>query len=99
MERKKHIKKIILVTAPHKKNFEGNSDQKGSYKLNVSDVVDDVIKNKKNITHINFSKILLNDKNFDHKNIWHIDDMHLNSNFHGQLFIRKILDELSNYLL
>jgi len=62
-------------------------------------VVDDVVKNKKNITHINFSKILLNDKNFDHKSIWHIDDMHLNSNFHGKLFIRKILDELSNYLL
>tara|TARA_B100000315_G_scaffold127609_1_gene117358 strand:+ start:11 stop:1174 length:1164 start_codon:yes stop_codon:yes gene_type:complete len=99
IEQKKHIKKIILVTAPHKKNFDDNSDQKGSYKLNVSDVVDDVIKNKKNITHINFSKILLSDKNFDHKNIWHIDDVHLNSNFHGKLFMRKILDELSNYLL
>ena len=96
---KNHVKKIILVTAPHKKNFEGNSDQKDSYTLNVSDVVDDVVKSKKNITHINFSKILLNDKNFDHKNIWHIDDMHLNSNFHGKLFIKKILDELSNYLL
>ena len=99
IEQKKHIKKIIFVTAPHKKHFEGNSDQKGFYTLNVSDVVDDVIKNKKNISHINFSKILLNNKNFDHKNIWHIDDMHLNSNFHGTLFIKKILDELSNYLL
>ena len=99
IERKKHIKKLIFVTAPHKKNFYKNSDQKSYYKLNVSDVVDDVIKNKKNITHINFSKILLNDKNFDHKNIWHVDNMHLNSNFHGKLFIKKILDELSKYLL
>ena len=99
IERKKHIKKLIFVTAPHKKNFYKNSDQKSYYKLNVSDVVSGIIKNKKNITHINFSKILLNDKNFDHKNIWHIDNMHLNSNFHGKLFIKKILDELSKYLL
>ena len=99
IDQKKHIKKLIFVTAPHKKNFYKNSDQKGYYKLNVSDVVNSVIKNKKNITHINFSKILLNDKNFDHKNIWHVDNMHLNSNFHGKLFIKKILDELSKYLL
>ena len=99
IERKKHIKKLIFVTAPHKKHFYKNSDQKSYYKLNVSDVVNNVIKNKKNIIHINFSKILLNDKNFDHKNIWHIDNMHLNSNFHGKLFIKKILDELSKYLL
>ena len=99
IERKKHIKKLIFVTAPHKKNFYKNSDQKSYYKLNVSDVVNSAIKNKKNITHINFSKILLNDKNFDHKNIWHVDNMHLNSNFHGKLFIKKILDELSKYLL
>ena len=99
IERKKHIKKLIFVTAPHKKNFYKNSDQKSYYKLNVSDVVSGIIKNKKNITHINFSKILLNDKNFDHKNIWHVDNMHLNSNFHGKLFIKKILDELSKYLL
>ena len=52
-----------------------------------------LIKNNKNIIHINFSKILLNDKNFDHKNIWHVDNMHLNSNFHGKLFIKKILEK------
>ena len=95
IDQKKHIKKLIFVTAPHKENF----DQKNRYKLNVSDLIDGIIRNKKNITHINFSKILLNDKNFDHKNIWHVDNMHLNSNFHGKLFIKKILDELSKYLL
>ena len=31
----------------------------------MSDIVDSVIKDKKNITHINLSKILLNDKNFN----------------------------------
>jgi hypothetical protein len=93
MKKREHIEKIFFVTFPHKKNFNK------TYKLNMSDIIESVVKYEKNVTHINFSKILLNDKNFDHKNIWHIDDMHLNSNFHGQLFIRKILDELSNYLL
>ena len=54
---------------------------------------------EKNITHMDFSKILLNDKNFDYKNIWHVDNMHFNTNTHGKLFIQTILDELSKYLL
>ena len=95
IEQKKHIKKLILVTAPHKANF----DSKELYKLNVSDLVDGIIKNKKNISHVNFSTILLNNKNFDYKNIWHVDNMHFNSNTHGKLFIKKILDELSKYLI
>ena len=99
IDQKKHIKKVFLVTAPHKKHFDKNSDQKTSYKLNVSDVVNSVLKDKKDITHIDFSKILLNDKNFDYKNIWHVDNMHFNTNTHGKLFIQKILDELSKYLL
>ena len=98
IEQKKHVKKVFLVTAPHKKHFYKDSDQKTSFKLNVSDVVNGVLKDKKNITHIDFSKILLNDKNFDYKNIWHVDNMHFNTNTHGKLFIQKILDELSKYL-
>jgi len=99
IDQKKHVKKVFLITAPHKNHFYKNSDQKTSYKLNVSDVVNSVLKDKKNITHIDFSKILLNDKNFDYKNIWHVDNMHFNTNTHGKLFIQKILDELSKYLL
>ena len=99
IEQKKHVKKVFLVTAPHKNHFDKDSDQKTSFKLNVSDVVNGVLKDKKNITHIDFSKILLNDKNFDYKNIWHVDNMHFNTNTHGKLFIQTILDELSKYLL
>ena len=63
----------------------------------MSDIVDNVIKDKKNVTHINLSKILLNNKNINHEKIW-FGDMHLNSNFHGKLYTQKILDELSKYL-
>ena len=95
IKNRKHIKKLIIVTAPHKENL----NPKSSYKLNVSDLVESVIKNQKNITHINFSKILLNNKNFDYENSWHIDNIHLNTNTHGNLFIREILNGLSKYLM
>ena len=99
IDQKRHVKKLFLVTAPHKKHFYKNLEQKNSYKVNVSDIVDSIIKDKKNVTHINISKILLNDKNFNYENIWLDDEMHFNYDFYGKLFIQKILDELSKYLL
>ena len=98
INQKNHIKMLILVTFPHKKHFYKNSAEINSYTLNVSDVVDDVIKNKKNVTHINFSKILLNNKNFDYENIWLDDEIHLNPTAHGKLFIKEILEDLKRYL-
>ena len=92
MEQKKHIEKIFLVTFPHKNNFNKK------YKLNVSDVIENVVANKQKITHINFSKMLLNDKNFDYESIWLADQVHLNPKNHGNIFIKKILEELSKYL-
>ena len=93
MEQKEHIEKIFLVTFPHRKNFNK------TYKLDVSDVIDSVVRDEKNVTHINFSKILLGDENFNFKNIWLADNIHLNPENHGNLFIKIILKELSEYLL
>ena len=97
LKEKKHIKKIFLVTFPQKKHFKTN-DNETLYKLNVSDVVDNVLINKKNITHINFSKILLNINDLGPQNIWQEDEIHLNSVIHANLFIKKILEELNNFL-
>ena len=91
MEQKKHIDKIFLVTFPHKGNFN-------KIHINVADVIDSIVQDKKNITHINFSKTLLNDKNFNYENIWAADQVHLNKENHGNLFMKKILEELSKYL-
>ena len=93
MEQKKHIEKIFFVTFPQKKNFNK------TYKLNVSDVIESIVKEKKNVTHINFSKILLNNDNFNYENIWLDDEIHLDWDNHANLFMKKILDELSKYLL
>tara|TARA_B100000427_G_C15493644_1_gene588800 strand:+ start:32 stop:1174 length:1143 start_codon:yes stop_codon:yes gene_type:complete len=98
IKEKKHIKKIIFVTFPHKKHFELNDVNQSIYKLNVSDLVNNAVKNNNDIMHINFSKILLNNSNFDHKNIWKDDDIHLNTINHSNLFINNILKELDNYL-
>ena len=92
MKKKKHIEKIFFVTFPHKKNFNK------TYNLNVSDVIESVVKNEKNITHINFSEILLNDNNFNYENIYLKDEIHLNWDNLANLFVKKILDELSKYL-
>ena len=93
MKKKEHIEKIFFVTFPHKKNFNK------TYKLNVSDVIESVVKNEKIVTHINFSKILSNDNNFNYENIYLNDGIHLNRYNHANLFMKKILDELSKYLL
>jgi len=93
MKKKEHIEKIFFVTFPHKKNFNK------TYKLNVSDVIESVVKDEKIVTHINFSKILLNDNNFNYENIYLNDGIHLNRDNHANLFMKKILDELSKYLL
>ena len=69
-----------------------------TYKLNVSDVIESVVKDEKNITHINFSKILLNDKNFNYETIYLEDEIHLNWDNFANLFMKKILEELSKYL-
>jgi len=98
MVEKKHIQKVFLVTFPTKNHFYKNSDQEITYKFNVSDVVDSVVKNKKNVTHINFSKILLNDINFKYEDIWLEDNIHLKYDLHAKIFLQKILDELSKYL-
>jgi len=98
INQKKHIQKLILVTFPYRKHFEITSDRKSHYEVNVSDIVDKVIKNYKNVDHINFSKILLNNKNFNHENIWMKDGVHLKANEHAHLFVQKILNELNKYL-
>ena len=93
MKKKEHIEKIFFVTFPHKKNFNK------TYKLNVSDVIESVVKDEKIVTHINFSEILLNDNNFNYENIYLNDGVHLNRNSHANLFIKIFLNDYLTTLL
>ena len=47
-------------------------------------------------THVHYNNI--NTNNFESKNIWSEDEIHLNSVVHANLFIKKILEELNNFL-
>ena len=53
---------------------------------------------QKSLLADNFSKILLNINDFEPQNIWSEDEIHLNSVIHANLFIKKILEELNNFL-
>ena len=50
-------------------------------------------------TIIPYQMAILNDDNFNYENIYLNDGIHLNRNSHANLFIKKILDELSKYLM
>ena len=41
---------------------------------------------------------VLNNNDFESKNIWSEDEIHLNSANHANIFIKKILEQLNNFL-
>jgi len=101
LESKKHIKKIFLITFPHKKHLI-EIENETTYRLNVSEIVENATMNSKKATHINFSnsleKIILNNNKYNFENIWKNDNIHLKSEAHADIFINNILKELNNYL-
>ena len=98
LEEKDHIKKIFIVTFPHKKHFRLKADEKILYQLNVSNIIKKKLENRKDITHINFSEILVENNNFDYKNVWKDDDIHLKNKIHADIFVKRILEELNDFL-
>ena len=93
---KKHIKKLIFVTFPYKAHFY--TKEKKIYNLNMSDLVSDILDEHVAVEHVNFSKILINNKQFDFENVWSSDGIHLNSYNHSNIFIQNILKELKIHI-
>ena len=93
---KKHIKKLIFVTFPYKAHFY--TKEKKIYNLNMSDLVSDITDEHVAVEHVNFSKILINNKQFDFENVWSSDGIHLNSYNHSNIFIQNILKELKIHI-
>jgi lysophospholipase L1-like esterase len=67
-----------------------------SQPVDISDIISDSIINLTKIHHINFSKILKDNKNFyqDHKNIWAEDNIHLNDENYD-IFIEKLVKRIN----
>ena len=89
---KTHINKLILVTFPYKDHFY--PEEKKTYNLNMSDLVSEVSEEYYAVEHLNFSKILINNNDFDFENAWTNDHIHLNAYNHGNIFTQNILNEL-----
>ena len=63
---KEYIEKIILVTFPHKEHLYNGYDilnnKKNHYSINVSNIIEKIVKNEKKIYHLNFSKLIFERK-------------------------------------
>ena len=86
-----YIEKIYVVSHPHKLQLITDSQP-----VDISDIISDSIINLTKIHHINFSKILKDNKNFyqDHKNIWAEDNIHLNDENYD-IFIEKLVKRIN----
>tara|TARA_B110000881_G_C18540189_1_gene498107 strand:+ start:149 stop:1324 length:1176 start_codon:yes stop_codon:yes gene_type:complete len=96
---KEYIEKIILVTFPHHDHIFGYVTSKGEkkyYTTNVSNIIENIVKNEKKIYHLNFSKLIL-DKRINIKNsIFHKMDKtsHLKEESHATIFTQEIINLL-----
>lgn len=88
----KYIKKIIVVTHPHKNHFINKN-----LRLNVSDIVNNVIKEYPQFEHLNFSNYVKDNKIFEinYENIWLPDEIHLVENAYTNYFLPNIIKFLN----
>lgn len=92
LKKEKSIKNILIVSFPHINN------QKKIYKINVSNLIDSFLKshNDDRISHLNMSK--MNFDNYNFNEIYKKDlASHLKNEYHTNIFIKTILNKLSNY--
>ena len=85
LNRKKYLKKIFVVTHPHKLHITPPE-----YKVDVSDIVERVVLDFSKIDHINFSEIISKNPNFYKNEGWLLDQSHLNETNYF-IFIKEIL--------
>ena len=82
------IKKVVVVTHPHKNHFINKS-----LKLNVSDIVNNLIKEYPKFEYLNFSNYVENSKIFGNnfESIWLKDEVHLNEEAYTNYFLPNII--------
>ncbi len=98
---KKYIKKIFIVTFPHKANLYPLKNQFGQtiyYNVNLADIIDEIILEKDNIQHLNFTKEIKGKEKYFYDNAYIDFDPHLKESFHYSLFAKKIIQNLNKYL-
>ena len=97
------IQKIIVVTHPnigHVYGYQMKENEKKYFTINVSDIIEKIVKNEKKIYHLNFSKLIFDGEiNLENSpfvgssssNIW---DSHLIEDYQMNVFGQKIINLL-----
>lgn len=95
LENRDYIDKIIFVTFPHKNHMILENDE-DYYSVNVSGIVSQAILNKKKIEHINFTKLILENKIQINPSIYEVNDpgSHLKEEYQSTIFLEKIIQEI-----
>ena len=88
----KKLNKILIVSFPHKNHLLN------LYKVNVSTYIDEVIKevSDNRLSHLNFSSLDLSKIEIDEIFIEGDDASHLKGQYHAEIYLKKILNNLSN---
>ena len=70
------------------------------YKHNVSNIIDNLVANRKKVFHLNFTKLIHEKDVSIKKKDYKKDDpgSHLNPSYYGDFFIKKIIDYVFNNL-
>ena len=95
LNKEQYIKKIILITFPHKLHFKKDNIKNIKYNVDVSKITKKIVKNFDNVEHINFSEILklkINDIN----DMWLENDIssHIKPEYHNKLITKEIINKL-----
>jgi len=99
-----YIENIIVMTFPHKVHLfevENLKKDKVVYSINVSTIVDKLVKYEKKITHLNFTNLNKSKKITLTKNMYLKGDptSHLNEEFHAKIFTKMIINQLKEISL
>ena len=98
---KKYIQKIFIVTFPHRANLfpvKNQFNQMIYYKVSVAKIVDDILKNYNNVTHLNFSNEIKGKEKYFYDNAYIDFDPHLKEKDNYQCALREDKDHQAQAL-
>lgn len=95
---KTNIEQIYLVTFPHLDQLKYLFNEDNPKSINISNIIDEIVEESNNnsikkIKHINFSKIIRENKEMFHFNDYLFDKIHLKQNPHKK-FISEIFEQI-----
>ena len=99
---KEYIDKIIIVTFPHRNNIfkhDNSGNEKKLYSINVSNIIEKIVKNEEKIYYLNFTKLISDGIiNLEKDSFVKTDPAsHLTEEAHANIFTKSIINLLNNY--